>query len=151
MGKLIKLRFFEILFICIGISALLSCLAAIGLLFNGILLAVWSVVGTTAFMLINIKMLRNCYCDLRNKPVYYIANTAAYLIFTAVNAIAYEIFSTEIYAWLFSITKFTKYIYTEIPADISLFIFHCIGLAGIFIAPFELDGIFIYDDGEDIE
>ena len=151
MGKLIRLRFFEILSICIVISALLSAFAAAGLLFSEILLAIWSFVGMTAFMLINIKMLRNCYCDLRNKPVYYTVNTAAYLIFAAVNTIAYEICSTEIYAWFFSITKFIKYIYAETPAGISLVVFHFAGIASIFLAPFELDGIFIYDDGEELQ
>ena len=111
------------------------------------------VVMTVIFIVVNVLLLRRCYLDIYNKPVYYTSNFVAYLLFAGITFIAHALFPSEIFAWLFGITKVMRYSFLELTTVTSMFIFHGMGLLMIALASVDLGWIFeIADDyrGTDI-
>ena len=91
--------------------------------------------GVAVYMLIQMRMLRQCYFDLQILPVFYLANYASWLAFAGLHGGLYYICNTEIYTWLFSITKFAQFSEYNISSLQSVLIFHGCILVLILAAP----------------
>lgn len=147
--RIIVRRFLELFFVNTAISAILTLLNIGKVLAgqNSVILGMF--VGIAAFVTVNFRMLRHCYFDLRDSFLYYITNIAAYLLFAMLSALVYLVFSSEIYTWLFAMTKFLKYTNIALSVPYSAAVFHLIGFLVIFIAPIGMGWIFLYDDDDD--
>lgn len=106
-----------------------------GLLATKAELSLGLVIGTTIFLYINVRMLRNCYFDLDGKSEYYTLNAIAYLFFAMINMFSYFFVADKIYTWLFALTKFIRYTNFEISTFTSVCVFHTMGILLIFVAP----------------
>ncbi len=133
--KVVIRRFLE-LFVTNLFLSLLLIYANLGYLLNTKeALSMGFIAGTAVFLYINVRMLRNCYFDLEGKSAYYSSNVIAYLSFTLLSMFAYFFVSNEIYTWVFALTKFVRYINSQISAFISICIFHILGILSIYVAP----------------
>ena len=149
--KIIVRRFLELFCVNAAISAILTVLNVFKVLARQNTLLFGIAVGIVIFAVINSIMLRHCYFDLRNNFLYFTTNIAAYALFALLNALVYLLFSTEVYTWLFAVTKFFKYTSLALSAPLSAAVFHLIGFAVVFLAPIGMGWIFAYDDEIDPE
>lgn len=94
-----------------------------------------SCIGMAVYIIINVSMLRTCYFELGNKPVYYGANYTAYFIFMLISAGVYILGGDGVYTWGFVITKAAKYWSVSMDTKTAAVIFHCIMGAVIALAP----------------
>lgn len=146
--RITVIRFLELFFTSAAISSLVTVLNLLGLVTTQGMLYVWTLVGTGAFIFINVRMLRQCYADLRGGELYYICNLLAYLIFILVGIILYIIGARVLYTWLFAITKIVRFIDMGTRMRYSLLIFHSLGVLAIFLAPIKMKNIFLVDNEE---
>lgn len=146
--RIIVRRFLELFFVNAAISAILTILNIGKVLARKDTLLLGMFVGIAVFVIMNFRMLRRCYFDLKNRFLYYTANIAAYFLFALLSAFVYLVFSSKIYTWLFAVTKFLKYTKIALSVPYSAAIFHLIGFSVIFIAPIGMGWIFSYDDDE---
>ncbi len=144
--RVIIRRFLELLFTNTVISIVLTVLNLKKILPGQSSLLFGMLAGIAMFAFINFRMLRRCYFDLTNSFLYYVSNMAAYLLFALGGVFVYFLFSSEIYTWLFAITKFLKCINSDIAIPYSAAIFHLIGFSVIFLAPIGMKWIFVYND-----
>ena len=121
-------RFFELMITCAGVSAVITFLHTGDELTTESSLFVALLIGLIVFVAVNVRMLRQCYFDLRSNVIYYFVNISAYLLFICVTIAVYCFGSKESFTWLFAITKFAKYLGLDINNLLSVFIFHMIGL-----------------------
>ena len=101
--------------------------------------------GALVYWIINVCILRRCYFDLKNKSLYYLVNYAAYAAFMLIGICIYYIGNSEVYAWLFSITKFARYSGYGINTFASAMIFHTIMLITIPVSPIGMNWVFETD------
>ena len=142
-------RFFELLLVCVAISAVITLLGVFGLLTTRNRIFFGTLAGTIAFICINISMLRNCYFDLQGDRIYFLANISAYLIFAILSFAICFLCSNVVYAWLFSITKFARFTKAGLETHYSALIFHFIGFMTIFFSPIGMKPIIqLADDNE---
>ena len=134
-------RFTELFLSCTIISSIVTVLNILGFLSNKNDLLLGTLCGTAVFVCINVRMLRYYYFDLNGNIVYFVANIAAYLIFTAVCLLIYRFCSSAAYAWLFGITKFGRYTNAELETFRCALIFHGIGFLMNFLAPWGMKEI----------
>ena len=129
-------RFMEIAGSCVLLSAVLSFLCKISALPDGSReLVVGLYIAVALFVAINIWMMRACYYVLRDTKVYFIVNYGAYFVFGLITVLAYKLFSSEAFTWLFAITKFARYTNLYLPTAYSVTIFHTVMGIVIFLAP----------------
>ena len=129
-------RFLELFLTNFIISSLITILYLAEILntTNSITLAL--ILGTVIFFAINIRMLKFCYYDMRRYTrMYYIVNTAAYLVFAFVGFAIYLSGKNVLYTWLFATTKFVKFTIDGVANPHSALLFHLIGLASVFLTP----------------
>ncbi len=129
-------RFLELFISNLIISSFITILYLIGVLGTraGVCLAL--IAGTVVFFFLNVKMLRYYFYDLKkNTRLYYILNITAYLIFAFISFIIYVLGPSELYTWLFAITKLIKFTANGVATHYSALFFHSIGLALIFLIP----------------
>ena len=144
--RIIIRRFLELFFVNAVISTVLTILNLGKVLAGQNSLLFGMFVGIAVFITVNFRMLRHCYFDLKNNFLYYTTNIAAYLLFALLSAFVYLVFSSEIYTWLFALTKFLKYTNIALSVPYSAAVFHLIGFLLIFLAPIGMGWIFLYDD-----
>lgn len=144
--RVIIRRFWELFLVNTAISVFLTLLNLGEFLTGQNSLFFGMLIGITVFVTVNFRMLRCCYFDLRNNFLYYTTNIAAYLLFALLSAFVYLLFPSEIYTWLFAVTKFLKYTNTPLAVPYSAAVFHLIGFSVIFLAPIGMRWIFVYDD-----
>ena len=149
--KIIVRRFLELFCVNAAISAILTVLNVFKVLARQNTLLFGIAVGIVIFAVINFIMLRHCYFDLRNNFLYFTTNIAAYALFALLNALVYLLFSSQVYTWLFAVTKFFKYTSLALSAPLSAAVFHLIGFAVVFLAPIGMGWIFADDDEIDPE
>jgi len=149
--RVIVRRFFELFFTNAAISAVLTVFNIADLLITANTLLKGMCLGIALFIFFNVRMLKNCYFDLRNKALYYFTNLSAYFAFMAVCFGTYFLCSGEVYTWLFAVTKFAKYTRFTTAVPYSALIFHCFGIIMIFLAPLGMSWVFpINDDTEEV-
>lgn len=136
-------RIIDLFLTCVSISAVIALLCIMGIIPDGSRdLTIGLLIGTALFLLINARMLRRCYFEMRDITLYYVVNYCAYVIFGAFNLCTYKLFSSAVYAWLFAVTKFARYIGFNISSPLSATIFHIIMVILIFSIPFSTGRIF---------
>ena len=101
--------------------------------------------GAFLYWILNVFMLRRCYFDLKDKSLYYLVNYASYAAFIFFGICIYYIGNKEVYAWLFSITKFARYSGYGISTFTSAMIFHTIMLITIYLSPIGMGWVFEKD------
>lgn len=144
-------RFFELMITCAIISAAVTFLNIFDVLTTKGSLCNALLIGLTAFVFVNVLMLRQCYFEFRSNVIYFLVNIPAYLFFAGVTIAVYYLCSKECFTWLFAITKFAKYSNLDINNRLSLFLFHIIGLLTVTFAPIGMSWIFADDDAEETD
>ena len=143
-------RFFELMITCAVISAVITCLNIGDILTTEGGLCIALLIGIAVFVLINVRMLRQCYFEFRSNIIYFLVNMSSYLFFAGVTIAVYYLCSKECFTWLFAVTKFAKYLGFDINNLLSLLLFHIIGLLMVTFAPIGMSWIFTDDIDEDI-
>ena len=92
-------------------------------------------IAAALFVAVNIWMMRACYYILRNTKQYFIVNYGAYFAFGLITVLAYKLFSSEAYTWLFAVTKFARYTNLYLSTVYSAAIFHVVMGIAIPLAP----------------
>lgn len=146
--KVIVLRFFQLFFTAAAVSAVLTALNLEKVLEWKIPFLSGLYVGLALFFAVDFILMRNCYCDLRDNCLFYIINISAYFVFAAVCTSVYFLCSSEVYTWLFAITKFLRYTVQSFTTLKSAAIFHLIGIAAILPVPIGMSWILRCDDDE---
>lgn len=131
--KVIKRRFRE--FLCTEV--ILSVLATLANIFLGITqryhLVIFLGIMILAFMGVSIWQMRRCYYEIQDLKEHYKLNFIAYMMFVVLSLVVCLIFPGMLFTWLFSITKFLKYLgFAQI---VSLLIFHVFGIVAILVSP----------------
>lgn len=144
-------RIFELMMTCAIASAIITFFNIGGILTTTSSIRIALVIGLAAFVLINVLMLRQFYLDFRNNITYFLVNIVSYLTFVEISLAVYNYCSSELYAWIFSITKFAKYWYFAIDNLLSLFIFHIIGFLATLLAPIGMSWVFLINEEEEFE
>lgn len=147
--KIIIQRFFELMITCAGISAAITFLHTCNIITSESQLGICLLFGLAVFIFINVRMLRQCYFELRSNGTYFLVNMSAYLLFTGTAFAVYCLGSKECFTWLFAVTKFAKYSNLNIDNLTSLLVFHIIGLSMMIFAPIGLSWIFKDDDDDE--
>lgn len=131
--NVIKRRFRE--FLCTEV--ILSVLATLANIFLGITqryhLVIFLGIMILAFMGVSIWQMRRCYYDIRDILLHYKLNFIAYMMFAVLSLVVCLIFPGMLFTWLFSITKFLKYL--GFGQIVSLLIFHLSGIVAILVSP----------------
>lgn len=105
--------------------------------------------GAALFLYVNVRMMRDCYYDIRGGMYYFVGNYAAYLIFMAVSLLLYFFGGSGIFTWLFAITKFVRYTGGGVSNLVSTLIFHAVMLLSVLLAPLGMkQQILMYEDEE---
>jgi len=139
-------RTLEMLLVNIVISAITTFACVSRLLNTKMDICIAMMLGVVIFVLINIRMLRECNFVLRNKLHYFLVNISSYLVFAAITFLVYFLCSPECFTWIFSINKFMRYIDENISVHNAMFVFHTIGLLMIILAPIGMKRIFDEQD-----
>lgn len=151
--KITVRRFFELLVTCSVISAFITLLNVAGVLITKNAVCVAMLAGIIMFVLLNVRMLRQCYFEMRSFLIYYSVNLTAYFLFAAVCFAVYFLTSNTCFTWLFAITKFVRFSNLELPTLSSAVLFHIIGVIMVIASPLGMKWIFMFDyddDGEDV-
>ena len=124
------------LILCVVVSVIVTGLYSVNIT-SGIMpdMFIGLLCSAAVFIFINVRMLRQCFFELRSRFIYYAANYAAYFIFVAINMAVYEACGNEIYTWLFAITKAASYTRYGFSAIESAVIFHGVMSAVILFSP----------------
>lgn len=144
---LVYRRLIELFLPSILFSVLITLFNISGLVVKRDSVIVMIAACTAIFAICNVRNLRRCYFDMRNKKLFYGLNFLSHIIFAAVNFAMFEFTSNETYAWFFSITKSLTFF--NIDTIYSILFFHFIGLLCIVISPIGMKWIFIKEDDED--
>lgn len=142
-------RFFELLFINIGISVILALLNIIGFLNSQQILLTGVLVGMVLYIAINIKLMRNCFFDLRSNLLHYSSNFAAYILFAALNLNLCNAQTGTLYTWLFAVTKILVYTHFNVSAFTSAIFFHTVMMIMVLLAPIGMDWVIMMDKDKD--
>lgn len=142
--KVIAQRFVELMIISTVLSVIAVILNITGAVKVEIALFFVLLLFSLLFMCLNIKQMRLCYFDLMDRTVHYVSNIVAYLLFAAVGYAVYFLGSSEVYSWMFAITKFAKYSSLGLDTPISALIFHAVGIISILVAPIGMRWVFLY-------
>lgn len=140
--KVIIRRTLELLISNIIISLFLTIFNIFGILNTQTHLGFASLLGVAVFMIINIKLSRNCYFDLRSNYNYYFSNILSYLIFVFIGILVYLLFPDYIFTCFFSIIKVAKYSRFIVSTFLSMLYFHTIGFLCILFAPIGMGWVF---------
>ena len=145
--ELIIRRTMHLLIGCVLISAILALLCTIGILpdgsgvlFSGMLL------GLALYILYNVKMMRRVYFIVRKKSIYFLINISAYFIFGLINLCSYKIFSSYVFAWIFSLTKVARYTNLNLSTPYAVAVFHFLMTMAILMAPLGMEWMYEYDE-----
>ena len=149
IAKTATKRFFELLLINTILSAVVTALNFTGFIKTQDLIFISTSLGVFLSMFINIQFMRKYYYDLASKMTYYPSNYIAHLLFLAVNLAVGAIFDNNVYAWLFSITKFARFSHLEWGSLTSAILFNCLMILSIHIAPVGMGWIVLEEDYED--
>lgn len=139
-------RFFELFITTALSSATITLLYIAGMLESQTAICWGLLSGIIIFCIINIKMLRQCYFELKSRGQYFFINISAYLLFFASSLAIYFLCSDEFFTWTFAITKFAKYTTAEFEPLTSLIFFHIVGLLTVIFAPSKMEWVFEKDD-----
>ena len=140
-------RVAELLLPSVFSSAVITLLNITGIVAKRTSLLVMISVFVLVFTVLNLRNLRNCYYDICNKKLFFILNFSAYAIFAAINFAVLAFAKSEVYAWVFSITKGLRFLYVDIIYSVLLF--HFIQLMCIIGATIGMEWIF--DEKEEDE
>ena len=139
--RVIIRRVAEMLLICIIGSVIITSLNIADILYTRENLLFGTFTGIMTFILINLNMLRNCYFDLQNAKIYYLANITAYLIFTGIWFLIYHFCSNELYTWVFAMTKLGRYTNSGLDDFHAALAFHLLGIITVIFAPIGMNHI----------
>ena len=140
--RVVLQRFLELLFTNTLISVFVSFLNFADIIETESGVGIWLVIGFVLFLYINIRLLRQCYFELKNKFVYYFVNLLAYFLFMVVSFGIYYCFSMEIFSLFFAIFKILKYSRMATGVLCSLVIGHSIGFLCVFLSPLGMSWVF---------
>lgn len=142
--KVIAQRFVELMFTSVVLSVIAVILNITGAIKIETALFLVLLLFSLLFMCLNIKLMRLCYFDLMDRTVHYVSNLAAYLLFAAVGYAVYFFCSSEVYSWMFEITKFAKYSSLGADTPVSALLFHVVGIVSVLVAPIGMRWVFLY-------
>ncbi|MBQ3426235.1 MAG: hypothetical protein IJH37_03705 [Clostridia bacterium] len=102
-------------------------------------------IGAILFWLQNFRWLCRCRVSVPSRRIYLIVNYVPYAVIMIISYIILAFYDSQVYTWLFSITKFLKY--GEVlsfdtgtaTTVISSFVFHLITLLLIWFAPYSIE------------
>lgn len=134
-ARIFIIRFLELLLTNAIISSIVTAMNLMEIVTTQAALYAWILMGTVVFVIINIKMMRQCYVDVGNKDIYYLANLLACTAFAIVSVIIYLTGARALFSWLFATTKIVRTVNMEIGMKYSLLLFHTISTASVFVAP----------------
>lgn len=141
-------RFFELLLTNAMISIVITYLHVGEVLVTKASLFAALLAGITVFIFINVRMLRQCFFELRSNSLYFLINISAYAAFVAVSLAVFCFGSKECFTWIFAIAKFARFSYANLANRYSFLLFHIIGILMIFLAPVGMDWVFMQSDIE---
>ncbi len=130
------------------LSLIVTALNVAGLLTTQLELFVALLSGVLIFAAVNILQMRHCYFDLKNDFLYFSSNISAAILFAALQFLIYIFADSDVYTWIFAITKCARYLFLGLPIVISALIFHLISLATILISPIGMSWVFSIEDDE---
>lgn len=132
-------RFIEYTAIEILLSVIFS------LLFNfkiipSYMIAVVAVCGVffIGYAIVQVLLLRYCCYMLADMNRYFLFNMLAYVTFIIISALCLWLMPSELFTYLFGITKLFRYIGFKVSAKVSLLIFHFIMVLLIFLSPIHM-------------
>ena len=140
-------RVTELLVLSVFLSLIITILNVTGMVAKRTNIFLMISAFVMVFTFFNFRNLRNCYCDMRNKKLFFILNFLSNAIFAAVNFAVLMLANSEVYTWLFSITKGLRFIYVDIIY--SVLIFHFIQLLCIVVSTIGMGWVFDVNDEED--
>lgn len=140
--KVIIRRTLELLISNAIISLFLTMFNIFGVLETQTQLGFASLLGVSVFLLVNVKLSRDCYFDLRSNYNYYFSNILSYLIFVLIGIFVYMLFPSYIFTCFFSIIKVAKYSRFIVSTFLSMLFFHTIGFLCILFAPIGMGWVF---------
>lgn len=147
-------RFVEMLLWMVILSALIFGLYKAGVIASTATGCFISLMfGAVLFWLQNFRWMCRCRMSVPDRRIYLIVNYVPYVIIMIISYIILALFDSEVYTWLFAITKFWKY--TEalsfddgtVTTVISSGIFHLFTLLLIWFAPYSVEYILKENNG----
>lgn len=140
--KVIIRRTLEFLISNAIISLFLTILNIFGVLETQTQLGFTTLLGVSVFLLLNVKLSRDCYFDLRSNYNYYFSNIVSYLIFVLIGVLVYVMFPDYIFTCFFAIIKVAKYSIFTVSTMVSMLCFHAVGILCVVIAPIGMGWVF---------
>lgn len=145
-AKIIILRFFEIFFIEALISAVIAGLSVMNAITDLYALISVLFIGIFLFMGLHFLLLRSSFTESPGNLIYFVINLTAYALFAFCTLYACKAFPSDVYTWLFAVTKFMRYILGGASTFLSAVIFLLTGFFMIFAAPLGARRVFIPPD-----
>ena len=147
-------RFVEMLLWMVMLSALIFGLYNAGVISStatGCFISL--MLGAIAFWSQNYRWLCRCRMSVPDRRIYLIVNYVPYAVIMIISFIVLASFESEVYTWLFAITKFWKYTAAlsfddgTVTTAISAGIFHAFTLVLIWFAPYNIEHLLKDDAG----
>ena len=126
-------RYFELLASSAIISSIIALLNLVGFFRSSSQLAMILTLGVVIFTYANYRMQRQSGIDIAGKPLYFLVNGVAYMLFI-ITSFATLWFSNIIFTFLFAISKFLRYSNFNLSVIASYGIFHILGIFNMIIA-----------------
>lgn len=133
-------RVAELLLPSIFLSAMITFLNITGRVVDRVNIFLMISAFVMVFTIYNFRNLRNCYCDMRDKKLFFILNFLSYAIYAGINLAVLVFTKSEVYTWLFSITKGLRFLYVDVIY--SVLVFHFIQLLCIFVSTIGMEWVF---------
>ena len=99
--------------------------------------------ATAVFLFLYVRRLRKSFFKFSSWKWYLITNLSAYAAFAVLTVVLHLLLPTVVYTWLFCLTKFITYIFS-VPRLVSIFVYHLLGFAAIFISPVGMKWVHTY-------
>lgn len=140
-------RVAELLLSSIFFSLIITFLNITGRVVNRISIFLMISVFVLVFTINNFRNLRECYCDIRDKKSFFILNFLSHAIFAGINFVVLFFANSEVYTWLFSITKGLRFLYVDVIYSVLLF--HFIQLLCIIVSTIGMEWVFDENDEDE--
>lgn len=148
MLKSILIRFAELCFVCVAISAAISALFCIpGLFTTAAKLAAVFLAADILFLIIEVYLMRRCFFLIHKSVPFFIINYSAQALFALVNFIAVALIPPAPYTWLFAITKTLSVSSAYNVSNVtSAVIFHLLLAFILALSPMGMDRVILDDE-----
>ena len=133
LGMALLHRFFEIILSVAIPSVIVVALNRAGFLKSEGLVFVALAIAAIAFFVLNVLAQRNFYMSVLGDSFCYFASLLPYVVFILLTVILFFV-NYNTYVWLFSTTKFLTYLIPKFSDEMSLLVFHSVGILTMLVS-----------------